>query len=227
MTPAAGITRVFLGRRRAGLSPQAARAHWRTVHAPIAAEIPGALRYVQNHAVEETPATYCGFDICMEMAFESADAMEAGFAHAVQLGAEEDEANFLDPARSVLFVGRRDAWPPDDEGREGVVKTLLLARAYHRTADAAAELASELRAGGWNDVVAGVDGFETPYHLVADDELRRRFGPFGVDAVLVAYSDADTAAAPAAAFELRDAVHSRLSVFGLETLVAQPFVVVS
>jgi len=47
--------RMGLLTRRAGLAPEAFRRHWRDVHGPLAARLPGLERYLQNHLTERVP----------------------------------------------------------------------------------------------------------------------------------------------------------------------------
>ena len=42
---------VWVARFHDGISPEAARKHWREVHAPLGMKVEGVERYVQNHVV--------------------------------------------------------------------------------------------------------------------------------------------------------------------------------
>ena len=115
---------VYAIRRRADLSPEAFRARWRDVHAPLVARFASAMRavrYVQSHTLD-TPwnaalAASRGaappYDGITEVWWES----EAAFAAALATpeGQEagrallEDERAFIDLAASSLFLTEEHA----------------------------------------------------------------------------------------------------------------------
>jgi uncharacterized protein (TIGR02118 family) len=82
--------------------------HWRTSHADAAGQIPGLLRYTQNHSLVEFGRYllgYPGFDACSELDFESVAAMESGFAsETYQTVVRDDEDDFVDKARFSIVV---------------------------------------------------------------------------------------------------------------------------
>ncbi|MBK6350512.1 MAG: EthD domain-containing protein [Betaproteobacteria bacterium] len=110
---------VYCIRRRADLSAQEFQRYWKDVHAPMLLENSAALRlaaYVQTSPlaspysarVERAGVLDTPFDGIAELywanehdlrtAFESAEALD------VQRRLAEDEANFIDPARSARWV---------------------------------------------------------------------------------------------------------------------------
>lgn len=92
---------VFLFRRRAGLAQEQFLRHWRDVHAPLVAALPGVRRYVRNVVlqVDGTPRHWHGVEEIWLDDGASADALtrDPGFIQ----GPLADETNFVD-AGSVL-----------------------------------------------------------------------------------------------------------------------------
>jgi uncharacterized protein (TIGR02118 family) len=89
-------TIAILGRRD-GMTFQEFDTYWRDVHAPIAAQVPGVVRYVQRHIVPEgaEPDNEFGVDGFAVLDYESAEAMEAGWASEAGQRALADVPNFL------------------------------------------------------------------------------------------------------------------------------------
>jgi len=102
------ITRFGMAPRSKGMSVEAFRHHWRTAHADAAGQIPGVLRYTQNHSLLEDGRYllgYPGFDACSELDFESVAAMDAGFASDTYATVvRNDENEFVDKTRFSLIV---------------------------------------------------------------------------------------------------------------------------
>lgn len=139
--------------RRAGTSPSAFQAHWRTSHAEAAAAIPGLLHYVQNHAVlvEGRPLLpYPGFDACSEIDFADLAAHDAGFASDRYQGeVRADEDQFVDASRFSWCLGERRCVMERAEPADPV-KLLVLWRAHPVHGLAAMAAAAD----DWADVVA-------------------------------------------------------------------------
>jgi uncharacterized protein (TIGR02118 family) len=119
------IVRMGLLRRKKGLPVDAFRRHWRDVHGPLAARLPGLLRYHQNHVVcSHKPISHMGaIDGISELWFEDAQAMH----HAVQSPEcrpiAEDEPNLIGNLK--LIVAEQDVViaPPRHPGTK--LMTLL------------------------------------------------------------------------------------------------------
>jgi len=94
--PAGGVKRIAFVTRRPDLSVDLFQRHWREVHGPIAATIPGLCRYVQCHALPETyarrPPPFDGLAITW---FESTDAMRQAAATPEYARTREDEPRFI------------------------------------------------------------------------------------------------------------------------------------
>ncbi len=113
------IKLVFCLRRREGIALDEFQRYWRDTHAPLVQEHAAALgivRYVQTHtrpspeaeAVRASRNAPEAYDGVAELWFRSAEAITAsagtpeGLAAAIALF--EDEARFIDHARSPIFL---------------------------------------------------------------------------------------------------------------------------
>jgi uncharacterized protein (TIGR02118 family) len=100
------IKLVSVIRRRHDLDVAAFQDHWRNVHGPLVARLPGLLRYVQSHTLPSgyrklTPAA----DGIAELWFDDTAALRALHGTAELSAVEEDEASFIDPAAHLrLFI---------------------------------------------------------------------------------------------------------------------------
>jgi uncharacterized protein (TIGR02118 family) len=96
------IVRMGLLKRRSGMSPAAFRNHWREVHGPIAARLPGLRRYHQNHIVDteqrgiDYPRGPLTIDGISELWFDDKEAMERAIKSEAMDALAADEANLLD-----------------------------------------------------------------------------------------------------------------------------------
>jgi len=112
---------VYCLTRKNGLSRAEFQDYWRNNHAPLVrahAAILGIERYVQSHtldslfgdAANRARAGVSGYDGVAELWFASLEALErgAGDPEAVEAGRIllEDEARFIDFARSPLFLAQ-------------------------------------------------------------------------------------------------------------------------
>jgi uncharacterized protein (TIGR02118 family) len=95
--------------------------YWSQTHGPIAARLPGLLRYHQHHVVDSLqrgisykrgPEQLDGFS---ELAFESEESMRAAFASDVAPSLAEDEARFLGRLRILTLDQREVIAPPPGE----------------------------------------------------------------------------------------------------------------
>jgi len=86
---------VFLVHRRPDMDEQEFHRYWRDTHGPIARQIPGLRKYVQNHSTAAADGTRPPYDGFAEMWFDSADS----FATPEFQAALADTPNFLDVER--------------------------------------------------------------------------------------------------------------------------------
>jgi uncharacterized protein (TIGR02118 family) len=116
------IVRVSGAPRAAWLSGEEFQEHWRGPHGDLAGKIEGVRGYIQNHAVLDHGwplLPWPGLDACIELEFDSLEAMDRGFASEFYRGAVmADEQSFVDKTRfSMLLAQRRvltDREPPPD-----------------------------------------------------------------------------------------------------------------
>jgi uncharacterized protein (TIGR02118 family) len=109
---------VFCCRRRAELTPEEFRRRWRDVHGPLVKRLrerlPMMRRYVQSHTIcgSMTDALRASrgaaepFDGITEVWFDSIESMLAHDPDALAAAQQlyEDEAQFIDFARSAVFL---------------------------------------------------------------------------------------------------------------------------
>lgn len=95
------IIRMGLLTRCPDLTPEAFRAHWRAVHGPLAAELPGLLAYQQNHVVDAAQRGIAyrrgawQLDGISQLRFADAAAMRAAIASQSYAAVAADAGVFL------------------------------------------------------------------------------------------------------------------------------------
>ena len=95
------IKRVGFGWRRDGMSSAEFEEHYRSVHAPIAARIPGLRGYTLNFVDDWAGDPPGGWDAFAELWFDDVESMEAGFA-ALADEISADLGNFAGEIRAGL-----------------------------------------------------------------------------------------------------------------------------
>lgn len=88
--------------RKPGMSFEDFDRYWLDVHAPLAAQLPGVLRYVQRHV--EAPSAEFGVDGFAFIDYESAEAMAAAWAGPAGQRALADVTNFLGRHEVVVIA---------------------------------------------------------------------------------------------------------------------------
>ena len=85
--------------RKPGMTFEEFDTYWRDVHAPLAEKVPGVTKYIQRHIIPDTPGgepdNEFGIDGLVILDYESAEAMEAGWASPARQAALADVPNFL------------------------------------------------------------------------------------------------------------------------------------
>jgi uncharacterized protein (TIGR02118 family) len=118
--------------RKADWPTEDFRRHWRDVHGPIAAQLPGLRSYLQHHVVDSAqrgishkrgPETLDGIS---ELVFDGDEAMTTAFGSSVVPALVQDERVFLDRVR-IVTVTRREVITPDPV-RESIKRMSLLRR---------------------------------------------------------------------------------------------------
>ena len=100
------IKAIYCITRKDGMSVEEFQRYWRETHGAIAARIPGVRRYVQCHTL---PELYAGdspppYDGAAELWFDDTEALQHAMASPELQAAREDERNFIDHARTALFI---------------------------------------------------------------------------------------------------------------------------
>ncbi len=99
------IKLVYCINRKPGMSVVEFSRYWEEVHGPLGRRIPGLRRLVQSHTVpqvDELPLP--DFDGMAELWFDDAEALRRAQRSPEWSASTADEANFIDPARTALFL---------------------------------------------------------------------------------------------------------------------------
>src|SRR5689334_22264898 len=102
------IVRMGILSRKEGLAVDAFRRHWRDVHGPLAAKLPGLLRYQQNHvvAVPDSPLgpveRLGAVDGISELWFGDVQAMRRAMESPECRPLAKDEAALIDGLRLIV-----------------------------------------------------------------------------------------------------------------------------
>ena len=88
--------------RRPGMSFEEFDRNWLEVQAPLAAQLPGVLRYAQRHV--EVPSAEFGVDGFAFIDYESATAMESAWVSRAGQRALADVPNFLGRHDAVVIT---------------------------------------------------------------------------------------------------------------------------
>jgi uncharacterized protein (TIGR02118 family) len=217
------ITRVFFAPRRSDLTTEACLAHWRGHHAAIGAQLPKVRAYVQNHGIlagGRFLLPYPGFDIMPELDWDDVAAMDSAIdSPAHEKDSIDDEANFIDTARTGYAVTTRRVLMDLAPGPGAVKLITLLRRAPYAPA---AALAAALT-GPYATAVAGAGPLRHEVLITIPDRPGRP--PFSVEAIdilwFAAPQDANAWTSSDAAY--RAAWHLAGVAAGTERLIARPF----
>jgi uncharacterized protein (TIGR02118 family) len=99
------IKLVYCITRKPGLGDEEFFRYWKDVHGPIGARIPGLRKLVQSHRLpEDGPLGSAAYDGMAELWFEDLETLEAARHSAEWRASTEDEKNFIDDRKVVLFV---------------------------------------------------------------------------------------------------------------------------
>jgi len=123
---------VWIARFKPGMNADDARKHWREVHGPLGAKIPGVERYVQNHAVAALDAVavsdaktdFDGYSCCW---YADRETFEGSLKTPEWRALGVDSPNLFDDARWDGWSAALDARTIID-GPEGPFKTAWIMR---------------------------------------------------------------------------------------------------
>jgi uncharacterized protein (TIGR02118 family) len=90
--------------RRTGMTPAEFRRHLEQVHTPLVKNLPGIRRYSQNYPCPDPKRNAPGWDVVVEVYFDSNDAMEAAWASPQGAASDADLPTFADLSRTTWSV---------------------------------------------------------------------------------------------------------------------------
>jgi len=90
--------------RRADFTPEQFRRHFEQVHGPLARNLPGLKKYVQNYVGADSIRESPGWDAIVELYFDDKAAMEAAWASPQGAASDADLPEFADMARTTWSV---------------------------------------------------------------------------------------------------------------------------
>lgn len=95
---------VFVLYRKQDMSAEEFSEYWRTTHAELAKQVPGATAYTQNHAISDPAGEPAPYDGVAELSFENEQAMTDGLASDEAGAAIADLANFTEETRTQVAI---------------------------------------------------------------------------------------------------------------------------
>jgi uncharacterized protein (TIGR02118 family) len=96
---------VYCITKKAGLTNEEFFHYWKHIHGPIGARIPGLRRLVQSHTLTRTSEVRApDFDGMAELWFDGMEALLAARKTPEFRASTEDEANFIDQAKTAFFI---------------------------------------------------------------------------------------------------------------------------
>jgi uncharacterized protein (TIGR02118 family) len=96
--------------RRPDLTYAEFRRHLEEVHGPLAKNLPGLRRYVQNYVCDDPMRKLPDWDAIIELYFDDRDSMEAAWASPQGAASDADLPVFADLTRTTWSVGGRNYW---------------------------------------------------------------------------------------------------------------------
>ena len=90
--------------RRTDLSQQQFRRHFEEVHGPLAKQLPGLKKYVQNYVSSDSKRESPEWDAIVELYFDNRAAMEAAWDSPQGAASDADLPEFADMTRTTWSV---------------------------------------------------------------------------------------------------------------------------
>jgi len=101
------IKLVYCVTKKADLTDEEFFRHWKNVHGPIGAQIPGVRRLVQSHRLAVPEDRYQpDYDGMAELWFDDVQALLEARQSPQWKASSEDEAKFIDHSRVAYFVSQ-------------------------------------------------------------------------------------------------------------------------
>jgi len=188
------IRRISFTRRADGVGYEDFQRHWRGPHAELARLLPDLRSYVQNHAVlgpDGPLLPYPGFDVCVELQYDSREDMEASLASPEYRGAAvADQAGFTDMSHLMSMLVDSPGLAPDSSGPEAIKHMTFI----RRTAAVEPARFTDALLGPYTDAIAEVA--QSDRELLLPSPPRTGHPPPAFDAVdIVWFADAEAAVA--------------------------------
>ena len=95
---------IFVLYKRQDMSADEFRSYWKETHAELAKKIPGARKYLQNHAVSDPEGEEPPYSGVAELVFDSPEEMRKGLESEEAQAAIADLPNFTDESRMEVAV---------------------------------------------------------------------------------------------------------------------------
>jgi uncharacterized protein (TIGR02118 family) len=95
---------IFVLYKRQDMSVDEFRSYWKETHAELAKKIPGARKYLQNHAVSDPEGEAPPYSGVAELVFDSPEEMQQGLESEEAQAAIADLPNFTDESRMEVAV---------------------------------------------------------------------------------------------------------------------------
>lgn len=90
--------------RRPELTGEEFRRHLEKIHGPLAMNLPGLKKYVQNYVADDPKRKAPGWDAIIELWFDDWQAMEAAWASPAGAASDADLPAFADLSRTTWSV---------------------------------------------------------------------------------------------------------------------------
>jgi uncharacterized protein (TIGR02118 family) len=124
------IVRMGLLTRKQGLSGEDFRSHWRNVHGPLAARLPGLKRYHQNHVVDSRQLAInhargtWAIDGISELWFDSIDDMHRAISSEAYQDVAQDHERFV--GDTGLIIAEQNIVTPVETAARPLVKRMSI-----------------------------------------------------------------------------------------------------
>ena len=170
-TKSSMVNAIFMVCRLPGLDHRDFFDHWLNVHGPVAAQLPGLRRYIQNHVVLESltrgTSTHDGWS---ELWFDDYWSFQLAVKSPEWAAMEQDGATLFCPEKGIVvgreYVQKDENWKPRDYGAlsmsEDEIRARLLKEGY-KSLSADPAVAARIKEAAKKGILA----VWTPEHIAA------------------------------------------------------------